>query len=156
MEEHDPGDLTPEQLQRRWREFGAWLADELAAAGMSRSQFAGYSGLSFQTLTHLQNTVRNVHGTPTLPNPSDATVVRLARGLSRAGRPVTAEQLFDRIGGRQRERPQRPQANADGAAPPAPPSTVEARLQRAEQELARLRALVEAPEDRAAPRRRAR
>jgi hypothetical protein len=143
--EADGEQLTASQLEQRWRTFGNWLRDTRAALGFSRAAWVAYTaskappGVSYQTQAHLENVWRRVAGAERLPNPSDAMMVRLAQALTAAGRPTTPDALFERVGGRQRERPALDPTAGAGEHPRA---SADARLRRVEQELARLQRLV--------------
>jgi transcriptional regulator with XRE-family HTH domain len=86
---------------KRWREFGVWLEQTYLAKGMTRRDLERASGVQYSTLQRLEDGGRREGGEWKLPNPSDATLQKLARFLH-----VPAEELYERAGGRARDRNQ--------------------------------------------------
>jgi len=83
----------------RWRAFGVWLERTYLAKGMTRRDLERASGVQYSTLQRLEDGGRNEAGDWRLPNPSDATLQRLASALG-----VPVAEVYERAGGRARDR----------------------------------------------------
>lgn len=84
-----------------WREFGVWLERTYLAKGMTRRDLERASKVQYSTLQRLEDGGRTEGGDWKLPNPSDATLQRLAQALH-----VPVEEVYQRAGGRARDRNQ--------------------------------------------------
>jgi transcriptional regulator with XRE-family HTH domain len=90
-----------DEAAERWREFGTWLERTYLAKGMTRRDLERVSKVQYSTLQRLEDGGRVEGGEWKLPNPSDATLQRLAHALH-----VPVEEMYERAGGRARDRNQ--------------------------------------------------
>lgn len=96
-----PATPPDDEAAKRWRDFGTWLEQTYLSRGMTRRDLERASGVQYSTLQRLEDGGRREGGVWKLPNPSDATLQKLARFLH-----VPVEEVYERAGGRARERNQ--------------------------------------------------
>jgi transcriptional regulator with XRE-family HTH domain len=90
---------SPDDPAARWAAFGVWLERTYLANGMTRRDLERASGVQYSTLQRLEDGGRTEGGEWKLPNPSDATLQRLAQALR-----VPPAEVYERAGGRARDR----------------------------------------------------
>jgi transcriptional regulator with XRE-family HTH domain len=96
-----PDQPHDDEATDRWRQFGLWLQQTRLAKGMNRKDLEHASGLQYSALQRLEDGGRMENGEWLLPNPTDASLQRLANGLG-----VPVGELYRRAGGTHRERNQ--------------------------------------------------
>jgi len=134
-----------------WQEFGEWVESLRKRSGLQVRALAERAGVSAQWLQELRHGGRAIYGTWRLPNPKDEALARLARALN-----VPVEEMFARAG-RGGVPPGADETDASGGTAPSDDAEratarlreLEERVARHEQELAKLRKLLQQRQRRA-------